>query len=110
MADKTFLAACGANITKAHFYRNTAKELLGGLLKKDKTLNDEGKALKLFMAREALTKALMSTSEGQKLLLDAEAQVVTSEFMDSVEEQIEAAQGIGTPSNFAARVDELTSL
>lgn len=110
MNDKTFLAACGANISKAHFYRNTAKELLGGLLAKDKKLNDAGKALKLFMAREALTKALMATAEGQALLAKVETQLVTSEFMDAVEVEVEAEAGVGTPVHYVQKVEALTGL
>lgn len=105
--DKTFMAACGANISKAHFYRNTAKELLSGLLAKDKSLNDEGKALKMFMAREAMTTALMSTAEGQALLSSVEAQIVTADFMEEVEAKIDAESGVGTPTDFKNKVNEL---
>lgn len=108
--DKTFMAACGANISKAHFYRNTSKELLTGLLAKDKSLNDEGKALRLFMAREALTKALMTTAEGQALLQNVEAQIVTGDFLDAVEVAIDAEAGIGTPTDFNAKVEELSAI
>lgn len=107
---KQYMAACGANISQAHFYRNTAKSLMNGLLAKDKTLNDAGKALKLYLAREALTAALMATAEGQALLLDTAAQSVIQELLAHVEVEIKATEGIGTPDVFAAKVDELTSV
>lgn len=108
--DKTYLASCGANISKAHFMRNTSKVILTRFLAKDKTLNDAGKALKLFQAREAITAALMATPEGQALLLDVKAQEATTTLFQAIEAEVDAEIGVGTPDVFVTKLDQLVGI
>lgn len=65
MAAKNYKSVCGKSITKAHYYRNLAREAM------DKTLgmSSTEKASRLFVAYRALEKALLATPEGRDLLM-----------------------------------------
>jgi hypothetical protein len=81
----THISACGAKISEAHFHRNAAK----ALLEKDQTLSAAEKAHRIWLAREELTKALLSTTEGTALL-GRRSVVESPEYQGAVVEAIQA--------------------
>jgi hypothetical protein len=99
---KQFMSACGSYVTEAHFYRNIARELTAqanALMSKDKTLNAEGKAARLFEAYNVLNKAvkavetaLLSTPEGVNLMQNSALQPEPATAIEKVPHNIKRRQ------------------
>ena len=99
---KQFMSACGSYVTEAHFNRNIARELTEkatALMSKDKTLNAQGKAARLFEAYNVLNKAvkaletaLWSTPEGRDLMQNSALQSEPVTAIESVPHNIKRRQ------------------
>jgi hypothetical protein len=106
---KAFKSVCGAMVTEAHYHRNIVREMMeenpvAGLLAKDKTLDAEGKAARLYQARafllkavDHLTTALASTSEGRALLVENAPVEFPETEIEALQHNTDASEVSETP-------------